>query len=78
MSTSYFSNIFKSQTGETFIEALTKKRMETAKKLIENTSKKSYEIAGEVGFSDPHYFSIAFKKYTGLTPTEYAKTRNHL
>ena len=34
---------------------------------------KTYEVAREVGFSDPHYFSIAFKKATGRTPTEYAK-----
>lgn len=75
MSTSYFSTLFKSYTGETFIEALTKKRMEKAKELLENTSKKSYEVAGEVGFGDPHYFSIAFKKATGKTPTEYAKEK---
>ena len=73
ISTSYFSTLFKSCTGETFIEALTKKRMEEARKLLENTSMKTYEVAREVGFSDPHYFSIAFKKATGRTPTEYAK-----
>ncbi|MCI8556522.1 MAG: response regulator [Lachnospiraceae bacterium] len=75
ISTSYFSTLFKSCTGETFIEALTKKRMEEAKKLLENTSMKTYEVAREVGFSDPHYFSIAFKKATGRTPTEYAKEK---
>jgi two-component system response regulator YesN len=75
MSTSYFSSIFKSYTGETFIEALTKKRIEKAKSLMENTAMKSYEIANEVGFSDPHYFSIIFKKHTGFTPTEYAKNQ---
>ena len=73
MSTSYFSSIFKSYTGETFIEALTKKRIEKAKALIENTSLKTYEVADEVGYSDPHYFSSTFKKLTGMTPTEYAK-----
>ncbi len=62
MSTSYFSSIFKAYTGETFIEALTKKRIEKAKSLIENTSMKTYEIAGQVGYSDPHYFSSSFKK----------------
>lgn len=75
MSTSYFSSIFKNYTGETFIETLTKKRIEKAKSLIENTALKSYEIANEVGFSDPHYFSITFKKHTGFTPTEYAKNK---
>lgn len=73
MSTSYFSAIFKSYTGETFTSALTKKRIEKAKVLLENTSKKTYEIAASVGYSDPHYFSSAFKKMTGMTPTEYAK-----
>ncbi len=73
MSTSYFSTLFKTHTGETFIEALTKKRMEKAKSLLENTSKRAYEVAEEVGFSDPHYFSVSFKKATGKTPTEYAK-----
>ena len=75
MSTSYFSTLFKAHTGETFIEALTRKRMEKAKSLLENTSKRAYEVAEEVGFSDPHYFSIAFKKATGKTPTEYAKEK---
>ena len=73
MSTSYFSSIFKNYTGETFIEALTKKRIEKAKILLKNTQKKTYEIAAEVGYGDPHYFSSAFKKMTGMTPREYAK-----
>ncbi len=75
MSTSYFSSIFKNYTGETFIECLTRKRIEKAKSLMENTALRSYEIANEVGFSDPHYFSIIFKKHTGVTPTEYAKKK---
>lgn len=75
MSTSYFSTMFKNYTGETFIEALTKKRMEKAKELLETTNLKAYEIAGEVGYNDPHYFGSTFKKYTGMTPTEYAKKR---
>lgn len=73
MSTSYFSSVFKNHTGETFIEALTKKRIEKARMLLEQTNKKTYEIAERVGYSDAHYFSITFKKITGKTPTEYAK-----
>ena len=73
MSTSYFSSIFKNYTGETFIECLTKKRMEKAKVLLEHGKLKTYEIAEAVGYSDAHYFSIAFKKAVGKTPTEYAK-----
>lgn len=75
ISMSYFSSIFKTYTGETFIEALTKKRMNKSKELLTNTSMKIYEIAESVGYSDPHYFAITFKKYSGMTPKEYAKER---
>ena len=75
ISTSYFRTIFKEMTGETFIEALTRTRMEKAKELLENTTMKNYEIAEKVGFSDPHYFGISFKKMTGKTPTEYAREK---
>lgn len=75
ISTSYFSTIFKEVTGETFIEALTRIRMNKARELLENTTLKNYEIAEKVGFSDPHYFGISFKKMTGKTPTEYAREK---
>lgn len=73
ISTSRFSSIFKEATGKTFIEVLTNIRMEKAKYLLRQTSLKNYEIAEKVGFSDPHYFSVAFKKTTGMTPKEYAR-----
>ncbi|CUX36056.1 helix-turn-helix domain-containing protein [Clostridium sp. C105KSO13] len=73
ISTSRFSSIFKEATGKTFMEVLTSVRMERAKQLLRQTSLKNYEIAEKVGFSDPHYFSIAFKKMTGRTPKEYAR-----
>ena len=75
ISTSYFSTIFKEETGETFTEVLIRTRMEKAKELLENTTMKNYEIAEKVGFSDPHYFGISFKKMTGCTPTEYAREK---
>ena len=46
-----------------------------AKELLENTTMKNYEIAEKVGFADPHYFGISFKKMTGCTPTEYAREK---
>lgn len=73
ISTSRFSSIFKEATGMTFLEALSNIRMEKAKQLLCQTKLKNYEIAEKVGFSDPHYFSIAFKKATGMTPKEYAR-----
>lgn len=73
ISTSHFSSVFKETTGETFMEVLIRTRMQKAKELIEKTTLRNYEIAERVGFSDPHYFSISFKKMTGKSPTEYAK-----
>ncbi|MCD7820204.1 MAG: AraC family transcriptional regulator, partial [Lachnospiraceae bacterium] len=75
ISTSHFSTLFKETTGETFMDVLSRTRMCKAKDLLEHTALKNYEIAERVGYSDPHYFSIAFKKATGRTPTEYAKEK---
>ena len=75
ISTSYFSTIFKELTGETFIEVLGRLRIEKAMELLESTTLKNYEIAEKVGFADPHYFGICFKKMTGKTPTEYAREK---
>lgn len=72
ISTSHFSNLFKEETGKTFLEYLNGIRMEKAKQLLRETSLKNYEIAEKVGFDDPHYFSIVFKKATGMTPKKYA------
>ncbi len=74
ISSYYFSKVFKEETGENFIDYLTKLRIEAAKKLLKTTNKSMKEISAEVGYSDPNYFSRNFKKYTGKTPTDYAKS----
>lgn len=73
LSTSQFSALFKEGTGHTFVEYLTEVRMDEARKLLKTTDKKSYEIAEEVGYQDPRYFSSIFKKATGMTTTEYRR-----
>lgn len=75
VSTSRFSSIFKQTFGATFMDILIHIRMEKARELLAMTELKNYEIAEKVGFGDPHYFSIAFKKATGMTPKEYARER---
>ncbi len=78
ISTSYFSTIFKAQTGSTFVEYLTRVRMEKAKQILAFTDRRTYETAEDIGFSDPHYFSVAFKRVTGMTPKEYREqTKKH-
>lgn len=71
VSGNYFSSVFSQEMKMTFIEYVTKKRMEKAKKLLRQTEKHSSEIAAEVGYKDPHYFSFVFKKTVGCTPREY-------
>lgn len=71
VSGNYFSSVFSQEMQMTFIEYVTKKRMEKAKKLLRQTEKHSGEIAAQVGYKDPHYFSFVFKKTVGCTPREY-------
>lgn len=70
-SPNHLSMIFSQQTGQTFIHFLTEYRMNKAKEMLRCTSKKSSEIAFDVGYKDPHYFSYLFKKTQGMTPTQY-------
>lgn len=78
MSPSYFSTIFSQETGQTFIEFLTSVRMERAIGLIRTTNFKTYEIANLVGYTDAHYFSFLFKKFTGRTTREFRKKNRRL
>lgn len=67
----YFCNLFKKQTGYTFINFLTFMRIERSKLLIKNSNLGFTDIALSVGFNTPCYFSTIFKKVTGTTPSEY-------
>ncbi len=75
VSPSHFSAIFSRETGETFKEYLTRIRMERAQGLLRSTSMPIVEIAQLSGYSDPHYFSAAFKRVTGMPPREYREAR---
>ena len=71
VSANYFSAVFSQEMQQTFVEYLTKKRMERAKELLRQGDKRSAEIAAEVGYKDPHYFSFVFRKTQGCTPRDY-------
>ncbi|WP_310186704.1 response regulator [Bacillus sp. 3255] len=71
LSKSYFSTVFKQHKEYSIMEFVTRVRIESAKNLLQQTSLKSYEVALKVGYSDPQYFSVLFKKHTGATPTEF-------
>lgn len=70
---SYLSRVFKEKTGFTFSGLLFEIRMKEAEKLVLRTDLKAYEIAEQVGISDPHYFSACFKKFTGMSVSDYKK-----
>lgn len=73
VSPNYLSALIKKSTGNTFIELLTKKRIETAKRLLLDSDLKIREITEKCGYSDQHYFSYCFKKYVGVSPNGYRR-----
>ncbi|MDD4574336.1 MAG: response regulator [Sphaerochaeta sp.] len=70
---SYLSCIFKRCTGVNFIDYITNLRICAAKESLSDPFKTITEIATSVGYDSSSYFSRAFKKNTGYTPTEYRK-----
>jgi len=66
----YLSRKFKREMGMSFLEYLMKCRMERAIEL-KKSSYKMFETANEVGIPDPNYFGRCFKKYTGISYSEY-------
>ena len=69
-SASYLSRRFKQETGKNFVEYLTECRMEKAMKVAEQ-GKKMFVASLEVGIPDPNYFGRCFKKYAGMSYSEY-------
>ncbi|MDO4978106.1 MAG: response regulator [Eubacteriales bacterium] len=76
VSSSYFSTIFKKETGKTFINYLTEYRMKEAERLLMEEDEKKYIIAEKVGYLDPSYFSYVFKKWFGMSPMKYKNRGN--
>ena len=71
MSAAHFSTVFSQTTGRPFIHYLTGMRIEQAKELLKTTNMKLADIAMEIGYNEPNYFSHVFRKTTGMTPKEY-------
>lgn len=66
----HLSALFR-ESGETFLQCLTKYRMNKAMELLSDARYKVYEIVELVGYSDASYFTEVFKKHTGQTPLEF-------
>ena len=75
ISPSYFSRMFKKESGMTFIQFLTEVRMEKAMEYILESDLKNFEIAEKIGYAEANYFSYSFKKFYGQSPTSMRKNR---
>lgn len=73
VTSSYLSKLLKKETGLSFIDYLTKIRIEKAMYMMEDPAVKIYDVAELVGYSNQHYFCRAFKKVVGVSPTEYKR-----
>lgn len=71
LSPNYISTLYKKYKGVNIIEDIISVRLQRAEKLLIETNYKTYEIAYKIGYTNPQYFSVLFKKVTGMTPTEY-------
>lgn len=77
----YVRKLFKKETGLTPLEYLTSVRMEQAGKILLSGVSNRYsaytigQIAEACGYAEPLYFSRVFKKYFGVSPTEYSKRK---
>ena len=71
ISTYYLSKIFKKEMGVNFITYITDRKMELAKEMLATTDVPVLNIALDLAYNEANYFSKAFKKKTGYTPSEY-------
>ncbi|GIO44910.1 response regulator transcription factor [Paenibacillus apis] len=72
-SAAYFSSFFRAHTSMTFTEYLLRLRMDKAKEMLKDGTRKISEVALSVGFRDAGYFTRIFKRETGLSPEEFRK-----
>lgn len=72
----YLGKLFRKEMGETFNNSLDMIRITNARRLLEETNLKVYQISEMVGYSSIDYFYMKFKKYVGISPKEYRKNTN--
>ena len=77
ISPAYLSAQFKKYQKMNFLDCLTELRINAAKELLADPFRSAAEVASMVGYEDASYFARAFKKRTGMTPTQYRKEAAH-
>ena len=71
----YIGRIFKKKTGMSFLQYVTRAKMEYAKKLLASGEYKNSEVSKILGYRTPDYFTQLFKNYTGITPLTYRTSK---
>jgi AraC-like DNA-binding protein len=71
LSPGYLAHLIKKETGRTFIDLATERRMEKAQELLAHTSLRVSEVAAATGFEDEAYFARRFRQWFRLSPREY-------
>lgn len=71
LSPAHLCRLIKKYENTNFMTWLTRVRVEVAAELIKRTDMKVYEVCEKVGYNNPQYFSVVFKKYMGCSPREY-------
>lgn len=67
----YLGQLFHKEVGESFTEYVNRYRIEKAKEMLKTTHQKVHEIARQVGYWETGYFYKQFKRYVGISPTEF-------
>lgn len=74
MAPSYFSSRFKKCFGVNFVDYVAELRMNAAQELLKDPLRSTSEIATMVGYDSANYFTRAFKKHVGMTPTDFRRS----
>jgi AraC-like DNA-binding protein len=71
LSPTYLAHVLKKETGKSFVDLLTERRMERARELLAHTPQRIAEIAAAVGYDDEAYFARRFRQCVGCSPRAY-------
>lgn len=72
----YLCTIFRSHMGTSIFNYINQTKVECAAEKLKNSDMQLKEIAASLGFSDQFYFNKMFRKYYGISPSEYRKTQD--
>lgn len=76
LSTAYFNDLLKFETGKTWIEYFRFKQLDAAKRMLLKAGNTPTIVANRLGFPSVQYFSLIFKKITGIAPNQYRNSQN--